>query len=249
DIASRPHPGPGHPRSARNRASCGQALRHVGQCDWEPDRKALPSRSDRVPVLPLRAPVALSAGRPRGAGGEVNPRPGDLLWGRHRGNAGHDLGSADHGPDRVTRSRSSTPRHTLGDWRAPPGAHHVVVLHTVRLFPAPELGNASFLVADPDAGVAAVIDPFRDVDGYLSHADKQNLRLTRALDTHLHNDFVSGARELAALSGTEIGPVAPDVDVELGGLTLRAPHTPGHTPDHKSYLLLEGGRALALFSG
>jgi hydroxyacylglutathione hydrolase len=122
-------------------------------------------------------------------------------------------------------------------------------MFSVRPFPAPELGNASFLVSDPDAGVAAVIDPVRDVDGYLTHAEKHNLRVTRSLDTHLHNDFISGARELEALSGTEIGALAPGLEFELGGMTIRALHTPGHTPDHKSYLLLESDRPVALFSG
>lgn len=122
-------------------------------------------------------------------------------------------------------------------------------MFTVQPFAAPELGNASFLVADPDAGLAAVIDPFRDVDQYLAFADEHGLRVVRALDTHLHNDFVSGARELAALTGTDIGELAAGMDFALGTLELRAIETPGHTPDHKSYLLLDGGRARALFSG
>ncbi len=67
-------------------------------------------------------------------------------------------------------------------------------MFTVQPFAARELGNSSFLVADPEAGLAAVIDPFRDVDGYLSHAESHVLSIVRALDTHVHNDFVSGAR-------------------------------------------------------
>ena len=122
-------------------------------------------------------------------------------------------------------------------------------MFTVRTFPAPELGNSSFLVADLDAGVAAVIDPYRDVDPYLSYAESQKLRVARALDTHVHNDFVSGARELAALAGTQVGELSPGSEVELGSVTIRSLHTPGHTQEHKSYLLLEGGRPRALFSG
>jgi hydroxyacylglutathione hydrolase len=120
---------------------------------------------------------------------------------------------------------------------------------TVEAFPATELGNASFLVADPDRGAGLVVDPFRDVDAYLTRADALGIKLTHALDTHLHNDFVSGRRELAAEAGTAIRDLEPGKELELGGVTLRALHTPGHTPDHKSYLLLEGDLPRALFSG
>ena len=122
-------------------------------------------------------------------------------------------------------------------------------MFTVEVFPAPELGNASFFVADPDHGAGLVVDPFRDVDGYLTRAEALGIKLTHALDTHLHNDFVSGRRELAAEAGTAIGDLDPGGEVAVGDITLRALHTPGHTPDHKSYLLLEGGRPRALFSG
>jgi rhodanese-related sulfurtransferase/glyoxylase-like metal-dependent hydrolase (beta-lactamase superfamily II) len=122
-------------------------------------------------------------------------------------------------------------------------------LFTVQPFEAKELGNASFLVADPEAGVAVVVDPFRDVDQYLSHAEKAGLRVVRALDTHTHNDFISGARELRALAGTAIEPLAPDGEAAIGRVTIRALHTPGHTPDHKSYLVVEDGTPKALFSG
>jgi hydroxyacylglutathione hydrolase len=120
---------------------------------------------------------------------------------------------------------------------------------TVEVFPAPELGNASFLVADPERGVAIVIDPLRDIDRYLHRADSLHVNLTHAVDTHLHNDFVSGRRELAAEVGTDIGELEPGRDLTAGGLTVSAIHTPGHTPDHKSYLLTESNRQRALFSG
>jgi hydroxyacylglutathione hydrolase len=120
---------------------------------------------------------------------------------------------------------------------------------TTRAFPAPELGNASFLVADTDRGFGVVIDPLRDIDRYLKVASDLDIKLTHALDTHLHNDYVSGRRELAAEAGTNIEDVNPGGELGLGDETLRAISTPGHTPDHKSYLLSKAGRPRALFSG
>jgi hydroxyacylglutathione hydrolase len=122
-------------------------------------------------------------------------------------------------------------------------------VYTVHAFPAPELGNASFLVADTGRGVGMVIDPLRDIDRYLKVASDLNIKLTHALDTHLHNDYVSGRRELAAEAGTNIDEVDPGAEMKLGDETLAAISTPGHTPDHKSYLLSEKGRPRALFSG
>ena len=63
------------------------------------------------------------------------------------------------------------------------------------------LGHLSTLIADDEAGVAAVIDPRRDVDIYLDAARQAGLRISHVLETHLHNDYVSGGRELAALTG------------------------------------------------
>jgi hydroxyacylglutathione hydrolase len=120
---------------------------------------------------------------------------------------------------------------------------------TVESFPAPELGNSSFLVADTERGVAVVIDPLRDVDAYLTSAGSLGVKVVHALDTHLHNDFVSGRRELKAEAGTAIAELPPGQELRVGEVTLRALHTPGHTPDHLSYLLLEGERPRALFSG
>jgi hydroxyacylglutathione hydrolase len=120
---------------------------------------------------------------------------------------------------------------------------------TVEPFLAPELGNASFLVIDSERQAAVVIDPFRDVDAYLTRAEALGVEVTHALDTHLHNDFVSGRGELAAEAGTNTDELRPGEELSFGDLTLRSLHTPGHTPDHQSYLLLDGDGPRALFSG
>jgi hydroxyacylglutathione hydrolase len=122
-------------------------------------------------------------------------------------------------------------------------------MYTVEAISAPELGNASFVVADADRGVGLVIDPLRDIERYLHVASDLNIKLTHALDTHVHNDFVSGRRELEAESGTNIDELESGAELTVGDMTLRAMHTPGHTPEHKAYLLSEGGRPRALFSG
>src|SRR5437773_6654074 len=122
-------------------------------------------------------------------------------------------------------------------------------MYTVEAVPARELGNTSFLVADTDRGVGLVIDPLRDIDRYMKLASDLNLKLTYALDTHLHNDYVSGRRELAAEAGANIDELEPGADLNVGAISIRAIHTPGHTPEHRAYLLTEGGRARALFSG
>jgi hydroxyacylglutathione hydrolase len=111
------------------------------------------------------------------------------------------------------------------------------------------LGNSSFLVADTDRGVGFVVDPLRDVERYLHLASKLHIKLTHSLDTHLHNDFVSGRRELAAEVGANTDELEPGHDLTIGNLTVHAIHTPGHTPEHKSYLLSEAGKPRDLFSG
>lgn len=122
-------------------------------------------------------------------------------------------------------------------------------MFNVEVVRAAELGNASFVVSDPDHGVGLVVDPLRDIDSYVAIAGDHNIRLTHALDTHLHNDYVSGCRELAAEVGATIDELPSGGELALGSLTIRALRTPGHTPDHKSYLLLDGGRPHVLFSG
>jgi hydroxyacylglutathione hydrolase len=121
------------------------------------------------------------------------------------------------------------------------------------------LGNSSYLVELGD-GRALVLDPARHPAGYLREAERRRLDIAYAAETHLHADFVSGAREFRALgaellvprSGAHGFPVRGLIDgedVDLGGLTLRALATPGHTPEHLSYLLLDAAEPVALFSG
>jgi hydroxyacylglutathione hydrolase len=127
---------------------------------------------------------------------------------------------------------------------------------------ASELGNSSYLVVDRDTGDAAVIDPLRDVDRYLDAAGARGWRLCATVDTHVHNDFLSGGPDLRAGAGSAF--VVPDGggvagadrsvndgdEIAVGSLRLRAIHSPGHTPEHLSYLLVDpDGTALALFSG
>ena len=121
------------------------------------------------------------------------------------------------------------------------------------------LGNASYLV-ELGGRRALVLDPWRDIGPYRRPAAERGLTLAYAVETHLHADFVSGSRELAAEGATIVAPRGAGLGVphlglddgdelDLGGLRLRALATPGHTPEHLAYLLLDGRRPVALFSG
>ncbi|MBI3980328.1 MAG: MBL fold metallo-hydrolase [Chloroflexi bacterium] len=130
------------------------------------------------------------------------------------------------------------------------------------------LGHGSYLIGDEAARAAAVIDPLRDVDAYLAAAQAAGLAIRHVLETHAPNDYVSGARELAALAGAHLWasgagggaglqyehrPLRDGDAVEVGALAIRAWETPGHSPEHLAYLLFSretGADApLAVFSG
>jgi hydroxyacylglutathione hydrolase len=111
------------------------------------------------------------------------------------------------------------------------------------------LGHASYLLGDERTGQAMVVDPRRDVDGYFAAARARELRIAYAIDTHGHNDYLSGLGELAArqplqllgLVGAELGyahrPVKDREQLEFGDLAVEVLHTPGHTPEHVSLLV------------
>ena len=117
------------------------------------------------------------------------------------------------------------------------------------------LGHLSTLIADETTGVAAVIDPRRDVDIYIDHARAAGWRISHVVETHLHNDYVSGARDLAALTGAThvIGagaelrddhrPVRGGESFDVGTLRFDALDTPGHTPEHVAYAVADPWRA------
>lgn len=121
------------------------------------------------------------------------------------------------------------------------------------------LGNSSYLIDIGDQR-ALVLDPARDPTPYLATAERRGLTVAFAAETHLHADFVSGSRELAAKGAKVIAPsgsgieyphhgLADSATVDLGGLRLQALATPGHTPEHLSYLLMDGDTPIAVFTG
>src|SRR5687768_14031174 len=109
------------------------------------------------------------------------------------------------------------------------------------------LAQASYFIGCQKAGVAAVIDAKRDVDTYLEIAKQNDMKITHILETHIHADFLTGSRELAALTGGQlylsneggkeweyefphVGLKDGDV-CKVGNLEFKVLHTPGHTPE------------------
>lgn len=123
------------------------------------------------------------------------------------------------------------------------------------------LGDASYLLASGDQ--ALVVDPQRDAGRLLAAAEARGVHVRFVLETHVHNDYVSGAAEIRAATGARIvGPADAGYDfpfdameegaeLELGDLRLVAVRTPGHTPEHTSYAVHrpDGVGLLAVFSG
>ena len=117
-----------------------------------------------------------------------------------------------------------------------------------------DLGCASYLIGDEDAGVAAVVDPKFEIDEYLTLARYMGVRIEHILETHNHADHVSGHGRLASATGATIHihrDAKPDYDhepfgdgweLELGDVVIRALHTPGHRPEHTAFALVDRAR-------
>lgn len=126
------------------------------------------------------------------------------------------------------------------------------------------LGHASYFVGSEETGEALVLDVRRDVDTYFHEAQRRGMRLRYAADTHQHNDYVSGICELPARADVQLlagararlgYPVKALNDgqrVEMGELSIECLHTPGHTPEHVSFLIRDrarGDEPVILLSG
>lgn len=117
-----------------------------------------------------------------------------------------------------------------------------------------DLGCASYLVGDERAGVAAVVDPRLEIDEYLRLARYLGVHIEHILETHNHADHVSGHGRLASATGATIHihrlaepdyahePFDDGWELQLGEVTVRAIHTPGHRPEHTAFALIDGGR-------
>jgi hydroxyacylglutathione hydrolase len=144
----------------------------------------------------------------------------------------------------------------------------------VRQVVDPKLAQFAYLIGCPRTGEAIVIDPERDVDRYFDLAARHRLRIVAAADTHIHADYISGLREMAArgvlvYASKEGGPewqyewllageypyrlLGHGDEFSVGYIEFRAVHTPGHTPEHLSYLVRDAGGGakdfIALASG
>lgn len=130
----------------------------------------------------------------------------------------------------------------------------------VKRFYEPEIAQASYMIGCQRTGEAIVIDAHRDVDTYIAAAAQEGLRITQVTETHIHADFVSGSRELAQRTGASLclsdegdqdwkyqfehARKLKDGDrITIGNIHIDVLHTPGHTPEHLSFLVTDGAAA------
>jgi hydroxyacylglutathione hydrolase len=131
----------------------------------------------------------------------------------------------------------------------------------VKRFYEPLLAQTSYLVGCGAAGEAIVIDPNRDAEMYVAAAAAEDLRITHVTETHIHADYLSGSRELARHTGAALllsdegdadwkyafageGRLIRNGDrIAIGNVRVEAMHTPGHTPEHLTFLITDGAVA------
>lgn len=122
-----------------------------------------------------------------------------------------------------------------------------------------DLAQGSYLIGCQKTGEAVVVDPRRDIEVYLNEAAVNNLNIVAVTETHIHADFLSGSRELAGATGAILylsdegdadwkyafgdAKLYGGSEMKIGNVTLKAVHTPGHTPEHLSFLVTDGAQA------
>ncbi len=141
----------------------------------------------------------------------------------------------------------------------------------LRYFYDEKLAQASYMVGCQMTGEAIVIDPARNIEPYLQEAKKESMNIVATAETHIHADFVSGSLELAKRTGSKAYlsdegdaswkyAFAKEIDAQLvkegdtfkiGNVTLEVMHTPGHTPEHISFLLYDRNQTqpMGIFTG
>ncbi|MCB0079624.1 MAG: MBL fold metallo-hydrolase, partial [Caldilineaceae bacterium] len=142
----------------------------------------------------------------------------------------------------------------------------------LRYFYDRNLAQASYMVGCAKTGEALIVDPARDIQPYLEAATKEGLRITHVTETHIHADFVSGSRELSAATGatmylSDMGDenwkygyaddpkaiLVRDGDFWMvGNIKVEVLHTPGHTPEHISFMITDTAGAdkpIGVFTG
>ena len=131
----------------------------------------------------------------------------------------------------------------------------------LEVFVTPGLGDNSYLLAS--GGEAVVVDPQRDAWRFLAAADVRGWRIRAVLETHVHNDYASGAHEIRAATGARLivpargryafshDPADEGHEVQVGDLTITARATPGHTPEHLAWEVQRAGAEApgAVFNG
>ncbi|HZD05178.1 MAG TPA: MBL fold metallo-hydrolase, partial [Longimicrobiales bacterium] len=127
------------------------------------------------------------------------------------------------------------------------------------VFRTPGLGDNSYVFCYGETGI--VVDPQRDFRRFLGAVDEAGVEARYVLETHLHNDYLSGGRQLAQALGAELvlpagagamfsyRPAFHLEELDAGAFSIRPLHTPGHTPEHVSYLILVDEKPAAVFSG
>ena len=142
----------------------------------------------------------------------------------------------------------------------------------LRYFYDHKLAQASYFVGCQETGEAIVVDPARDIQPYIEAAESEDMRIVGTTETHIHADFVSGSRELAERVGATLylsdcgdeewkygfagqydhNLVQDGDSFKVGNLRFEVLHTPGHTPEHISFLLTDtiaADRPMGIFTG